>query len=509
MNVVGMTDELILDQPYVRLAAYCRVSSDSEDQLHSFGAQVRYYKDYERQHPQYRLVDIYADEGITGTSMKKRDEMNRMLRDCKKGLIDRIVVKSVARFARNTQELLTTIRFLKAVGVSVYFEEQGIDTDKLNSEMIVTFPGMVAQKESETISENLRWSYRKRMESGAFNCCAPAYGFQLEDGQLVIDESEAAVIRRIFNMYLEGYGLPTIARILNEEKIPCMRGTRWYMRGISYILKNERYMGDALLQKHYTTETLPFRQVKNHGEMPQYYVENANPAIISKEIFEAAGKLIKSRQKEITPTTSDSFLTGKIRCSQCGYTYRRHVVRGKTYWVCKGKDSGLTSCSNTHIEEKDLCRILYRMIFKLKGNARRLLSPLIRDMEIMQRKTGRNRDRITRIDKEIADLAARNLVVVRLYTSGALNSVDYSIKSGEINSRISMLRSERKALLTGEETDDRIEKLKDLLVLFEENDLSEMKSDDICRSFIENILIDGSRIVFRLQGGIELPEWIE
>ena len=146
------------DKP-IRLAAYCRVSSDSEDQLHSFAAQIQYYSAYERTHPEYTLVDIYADEGLTGTDMKKRDELNRLIRDCQKGKIDRIIIKSISRFARNTEELLTTLRLLKSIGVSVYFEEQGIDTDKLNMEMIVTFPGMAAQQESMSISENMRWSY--------------------------------------------------------------------------------------------------------------------------------------------------------------------------------------------------------------------------------------------------------------------------------------------------------------------------------------------------------------
>lgn len=300
MNVIEITAEKKPAQDTIRLAAYCRVSSDSEDQLHSFAAQIRYYKDYERRHPQYRLVDIYADEGITGTCMDKRDDLHRLIRDCKKGLIDRIIVKSVSRFARNTQELLATIRFLKDIGVSVYFEEQGIDTDKLNSEMIVTFPGMAAQQESESISGNMRWSYKKRMESGDFNCCAPAYGFDLIDGNLVINETEAVVVRRIFSMYLQGYGKQAIANKLNEESVPRRHGTKlWYAFGIDYMLNNERYMGDALLQKKYTTDTLPFKKVKNRGERPKYYVENANPAIVSRETYTAVQELQKSRQKNM------------------------------------------------------------------------------------------------------------------------------------------------------------------------------------------------------------------
>ena len=242
----------------IRLAAYCRVSSDSADQLHSFAAQIRYYSEYTAKHPEYELVDIYADEGLTGTEMKKRDELNRLIRDCKKGLIDRIIVKSVSRFARNTEELLVTLRMLTDLGVSVYFEEQGIDSSKLNMEMIVTFPGMAAQQESVNISGNMRWSYQKRMQSGDFNCTCPAYGFDLTNGQMVINETEAIVIRRIFSLYLQGFGMQAIANMLNEDGIPRRYGhTHWYSGTIKYVLTNERYMGDALLQKKFTTETLP------------------------------------------------------------------------------------------------------------------------------------------------------------------------------------------------------------------------------------------------------------
>lgn len=234
----------------IRLAAYCRVSSDSEDQHHSFATQIRYYTEYTQRNPQYRLVDIYADEGITGTCMEKRDDFHRLLRDCKSGLVDRIIVKSVSRFARNTEELLSALRMLSELGVSVYFEEQGIDTAIMNSEMIVTFPGMAAQQESMNISRNMRWSYRKRMESGDFNCCAPAYGFNLVNGRLEINEAEAVVVRRIFSLYLQGFGRQAIANMLNADGVRRRYNhKKWYEFTIEYILNNERYIGDALLQK--------------------------------------------------------------------------------------------------------------------------------------------------------------------------------------------------------------------------------------------------------------------
>ena len=206
------------DERLIRIAPYCRVSSDSADQLHSFAAQIRYYTEFVKSDPRYRLVDVYADEGVTGTSMEKRDEFNRLIRDCRKGKVDRVITKSVSRFARNTEELLTVIRTLKECGVSIYFEEQGIDTDRISNEMIVTFPGMAAQQESETISKNLRWGIRKRMQTGEYIGSGAPFGYRMVNGQLVICEKEAQTVRRIFDLYLQGYGKLRIARLLMRKK---------------------------------------------------------------------------------------------------------------------------------------------------------------------------------------------------------------------------------------------------------------------------------------------------
>ncbi len=226
-------------KPYEIIAPYTRVSSNSEDQLHSFAAQVKHYTEYVAEHPEYELVDIYADEGITGTRMDKRDDFNRLIRDCKKGKIDRIITKSVSRFARNTAEFLAATRALKKMGVSIYFEEQGIDTETVDLELMMTFPGIAAQRESETISENMRWSYQKRMESGDFNCCRAAYGYDLIDGELRINEAEAQVVRRIFHLYLQGCGKQAIANQLNAEGVPKRYGQKtWHLFTINYILNH-------------------------------------------------------------------------------------------------------------------------------------------------------------------------------------------------------------------------------------------------------------------------------
>ena len=367
MNVIDITAKQRERNTPIRFAAYCRVSSDSDDQLHSFAAQIRYYKGYEYQHPNHTLVDIYADEGLTGTSMEKRDEMHRLIQDCKREKIDRIITKSVSRFARNTPELLTLLRLLKELGVSVYFEEQDIDTDKLNMEMIVTFPGMIAQQESESISGNMRWSYKKRMESGEFNCCTPAFGYDLVDGELIVNESEACVIRMIYEMYLSGVGKQNIARCLNAQGIRGRYGKeKWHHNTITYILNNVRYIGDALLQKSYTTETLPFRRYKNNGVLPQYYVENSHPSIISKEEFEAAQSLQKIRRSESYKPKKVYPLTRMMRCPECGRTFRRQVVTGVASWLCSAQATGETDCESRRIKESAVYSAVSVLVYTLQ-----------------------------------------------------------------------------------------------------------------------------------------------
>lgn len=229
MKITEITQVKREENKKFRLAPYCRVSSDSADQKHSFATQIKYFMDYCKRNPEYELVDIYADEGISGTSMLKRDEFNRMILDCENGKIDRIIAKSVSRFARNTEELLLILRKLKSLNVSAYFEEQDIDTNRINAEMIVTFPGMAAEQESRSISDNLRWSCRKRMEQGEFFGNYVAYGYKLENKALVINEDEALIVRKIFDMYLSGMGKSTIAQTLNKEGIPTREDRKaWY-----------------------------------------------------------------------------------------------------------------------------------------------------------------------------------------------------------------------------------------------------------------------------------------
>lgn len=498
-------------QKIIRLAAYCRVSSDSKDQLHSFAAQIRYYTDYVNKHPQYELVDIYADEGLTGTCISKRDDFNRLIRDCKKGKIDRIVTKSVARFARNTQDLLTVLRMLKENGIGVYFEEQGIDTDKMNMEMIVTFPGMVAQQESVSISGNMRWSYKKRMESGDFNCCAPAYGYDLKNGQLTVNELEAVIVQRIFNLYLQGIGKQAIANILNEDAVPRKHDgqSKWHVFTIDYILNNERYMGDALLQKSFTTETLPFRKIRNRGEMPKYYVENSNPSIISREIYQAAQALQKAKATTTAVCKRSYTFSGVLHCPDCGHTLRRQIVRKKAYWICSYKAAGRSSCNNYRISEDDVSTAFGLMVKKLISNRKTLFETLIHQIETMQSMTSENQQKIYQIDKDIADLAAKNHMIAKLHTKGILCDADYMAQSGEIAQKLTALRVERRKKLSEDENDEWLDAVRTLNEILTDYELKDEFDEELFEQIIESVtVISGTELHFKLIGGITLPEKI-
>lgn len=249
MPQVQRIDPIVLPSEKETVAAYCRVSTNSEDQANSYNTQIAYYTKRISENPDWELVDIYADRGISGTSMAKRDEFNRMLADCREGKIKRVLVKSVSRFARNTTELLQTTRELKDLGVVVVFEEQGYDTSQVLGEMQLAMYAMAAQEESYSISKNMIWSYQKRMQNGTFLGTRAPYGYELIDGNLIIIPAEADVVRRIYELYLSGTGLNQIVFLLNREGVPAKGIDYWTYSAVRYVLSNERYIGNALLQK--------------------------------------------------------------------------------------------------------------------------------------------------------------------------------------------------------------------------------------------------------------------
>lgn len=452
----------VQEPPELRTAAYCRVSTDSSDQEHSFAAQVKYYTEMLEKLPDSTLVDIYADEGISGRGTAKRDDFNRLIADCKKGKIDRIITKSVSRFARNTVDCLQTVRMLSKLGVTVCFEKEHIDTAYMTSEVILALSGTQAQDESVSHGNNMKWSYTNAMKSGNFLGTVATYGYTLINrSTVIINEEEAKVVRMIKDMYLSGMGLQKIAKHLNAHGIMRRSGKPWNGLAIKYVLTNERYVGDALLQKGITTFEYPPRKIRNDGSQPQYYVENCLPAIFTREERSAILELMKQRGIKGRKVGGHP-LSKLLRCSECGHSYRRVVTSNDILWRCAYRSSGETDCTIYTVREEDVYEAFITAINKLRAGRDTILIPMIERLEAMQSKANGTTVKISTIDKEIAVLSRQSLVIAELLNQGILDTADFAAQNNELTQRIFDLRVKRRQLLAVNETDDALNALREL-----------------------------------------------
>ena len=353
------------EQKILRVAAYCRVSTQLEQQESSFEAQKNYYTEKITNNPNWKLAGIYADDGISGTDMKKRDEFNRLLQDCEAGKIDMILTKSISRFARNTVDTLNTLRILRKKGVTVFFEKEHIDTHADNGEMIITVLSGLAQEESFNLSENTRWGIIRKFENGTIMLNHNRFmGYTKgKDGELAIVPEEAETVRLIFRMYLEGTSIAGIKRHLEKEGILTVTGRKIWNEGtISKMLSNEKYMGDALLQKSYTADFLTKTRKKNNGEMRQYYITDNHEGIVAKEIYYAVQREKQRRAERRKPAvtrrtkekkkgySSKYILSNLLSCGECGQPYRRLT------WTRNGEKSIVWRCASRAEHRTKYCQ---------------------------------------------------------------------------------------------------------------------------------------------------------
>lgn len=510
-NTVVTIAPSIIPKSTLRVAAYCRVSSDSSDQLHSFAAQVQHYTKFISDNERMELADIYADEGITGTKTSKRDDFNRLIADCKKGKIDRVLTKSVSRFARNTADSLMYARLLKEYGVSILFEKENIDTAYMSSELLLALSGAQAQEESISISKNMRWSIENRMKAGTFIASHTAYGYKLVNGEYVIDESEAKIVKLIFKSFLSGMGKKAIADMLNNMDIPKrIDGVPWQISTVEYILTNERYIGDAVFQKTYTTETLPFVNKANNGEKAKYYVENTNPPLISRADFEMVQKLIKDNSLDKQRNKTVTYpLTQKIRC-KCGSTYKPLTVNGKKYWECAKHNLNSGECNSRRIPEKDIYEAFVTMMNKLRNCRADILPTAIAQTEQLQMKSSGFSAKIKEIDRQIAEFNNKSLVLARLNTKGIIRPAEYAEQNGNINECVNNLRSKRKQLLKEQDENSILSGLRTLndLLMNIENTLTEFDIE-VFKSTVKEITFPtDTNICFKLIGDLIITETI-
>ena len=481
----------------IRVGAYCRVSTDESDQKHSFNAQKIYFSNLYAHSVDYELVDLYADMGISGTKAEIRPEFMRMIDDCRHGKIERVVCKSISRFARNTKDCLTALRELKHLGVTVSFEKEGIDTAQVSDEIMITIMEGLAQEESASISRNVRWSIRRRMANGTFKVARVPYGYKKnEKRELVIDSEKAAVIRRIYSLYLSGYGMRKIAVLFNKEGLPSPTGKQWNNMTVKKILKQEKYIGDIRWQKTYGVFMGEQWKI-NNGDVDSFYIENAHPAIIDRETFFMAQKIREEAAEKSKPKNEivDRLFRGRIKCT-CGRSYYR-ISAKNDYWECTGRRMLGGNCDNYIFYHEELINAWERMCRKLREHADEILTPIMIQLEMM--KDTMYRTEIASLKERADDIQQRRYMLSKLCTEGCIDREDFMSAENEMNSELDEITSRIEKISIY--TDDTAE-----LIEMIYRAVNTTVPERLVNMILEYAEINGRNIIFHLIGGLYFRE---
>lgn len=493
-------------RPKLRVAAYCRVSTDSDEQASSYEVQVEHYTQFIQKNPEWELAGIFADDGISGTNTKKREEFNRMIEECMAGRIDMIITKSISRFARNTLDCLKYIRELKEKNIPVFFEKENINTMDSKGEVLLTIMASLAQQESQSLSQNIKLGLQYRYQNGEVQVNHNRFlGYTKdEEGHLVIEPTEAEVVKRIYREYLEGSSLLQIARGLETDGILTAAGkAKWRSTTLQKILRNEKYIGDALLQKTYTVDFLNKKRVQNNGIVPQYYVENSHPPIIPRDLYmQVQEEMVRranlhsgaKRKKRVY--SSKYALSSIVYCPKCGDIYRRIAWnnRGKhsTVWRCCTRvEHGPGKCDAPTIQESDLQAAAVKAINLALGNRDSMMTALQENIEAVIRQ--KDETSVEGINAKLEELQKE---LLRLASS----KKDYNSVADEID-RLRELK--QKALAEGAEREGlkkRIAEMREFLSS-QTTEVSEY-DEQLVRKFIEKVTVYEERFEVEFKSGM-------
>ncbi|SHK31068.1 Site-specific DNA recombinase [Caminicella sporogenes DSM 14501] len=437
----------------LKVCAYCRVSTGSSKQAESFETQISYYERYIKNNPKWEFVGIYADKGISGTTAARRTEFNRMIKDCEKGNIDLIITKSISRFAKNTADCLEVVRFLRSLNVGVYFERENINTLGAESELILSVLNSIAQDESRNMSENIKWAIQKRFKEGKVNVATKRFlGYDLNDeGELVINPQEAEIVRRIYREYLDGKSMNEIKNGLDRDGIKTITGKeKWQENTIKVILSNEKYYGDALLQKTVTLDYLTHKRKRNDGESPKYLVKNHHEPIISKEEFDRVQEIMADRAAKYgnIPEVRHKYnkryaFSGKIICGNCTGVFKRRTWNSKSpsrqiVWQCstyikEGKDA----CSMKAVDDMTLKAVFVRAFNRFYANREQFLSIFMKNVEKgFENKNTENSE----VQRQIQNIAEDIKKLIRLQIEGKISTEDYEKNYMELKKQLDKLK---------------------------------------------------------------------
>ena len=504
MPQVQVIQPIQLQPKRLRVAAYARVSSDSEDQLNSLSVQVDYYTHLIQENPNWDFAGIYADEGITGTSTKHREQFNRLMDDCRAGLIDRVLVKSASRFARNTADALASVREMKSLGVTVVFEKEGFDTETANGEMILSMICSVAQEESLSISKNMKWSIRKRMQSGTYVTASTPFGYRQENRKLIPYEPEALVVRFIYAQYLAGESVARITKLLNSQ-YPKETGA-WNSPAVQSILTNEKYRGDTCCQKRYTPDTLPLQKKRNKSQLPKYYIQESHPAIVMPTDFEKVQALLS--QKRTHRSQMHSYpLTKMAVCQFCGkmLSPKTHA-NGVRVWNCKTHIVDSTQCPIKPVYETELYGAFLSMYNKLFENRATLFLPIFNDLQRIQDIKSMQNEASNAVHTEILQISKQLHNLTRIHAQGYIEETVYQ----ERRIRIEQQLAEKKKYLTCQKQNGTAEKAlyqtKQIDRYMQNHTALTEFDEEAMRTIVKKIVVSNEAFVFELPNGLHLKE---
>ena len=494
------------EQPKLRVAAYCRVSTDSDEQETSYDAQVTHYTEYIQKNPEWELAGIFADDGISGTNTKKRTEFKRMIDECMAGNIDMIITKSISRFARNTLDCLQYIRQLKDKNIPVYFEKESINTMDAKGEVLITIMASLAQQESQSLSQNVKLGLQYRYQQGKVQVNYNRFlGYTKDkDGHLVIDPEQAEIVKRIYREYLEGSSMDKIAAGLMADGILTGAGKeKWHTSTINKILRNEKYMGDALLQKTYTTDFLTKKRIKNNGTVPQYYVEDDHEAIIPKELFmQVQAELVRRRVVHVSPTgkkrsfSCNHCFAQMVFCGDCGELYRRvhwnnHGCKS-IVWRCISRleNTGLF-CEARTVLESTLEQVMVTAINQALCDKDHFLITLQKNIETVI--CHENSHTLSAIDKRLTELQAELLKLASL-------KADYE----KVGDEIYRLRDEKqRAQVENLGRDELQKRINDMSAFLKYQPIALVQYDEaLVRRLIEKVTVYEDKFTVEFKSGV-------
>lgn len=495
-------------RPKLKVAAYCRVSTDSEEQASSYEVQVAHYTQFIQKNPEWELAGIYADDGIIGTNTKKREEFNRMIQDCMDGNIDMIITKSISRFARNILDCLKYIRELKEKNIPVFFEKENINTMDSKGEVLLTIMASLAQQESQSLSQNIKLGLQYCFQNGEVRVNHSRFlGYTKdEEGNLIIELAEAEVVKRIYREYLEGVSLLQIERGLEADGILTGAGkTKWRPETLKKILQNEKYIGDALLQKTYTVDYLNKKRVQNKEIVPQYYVENSHEPIIPRDLYmQVQEEMMRranlhsgaNRKKRVY--SSKYALSSIVYCSKCGEIYRRIAWnnRGKhsTVWRCCTRvEHGPTACDAPTIQEQDLQAAVVQAINLTLGNRENMMATLQENVEAVIRQEDETSSE--GIEVKLLELQKELLKLVN-------SKKDYNSVADEIDR---MRELKQNALVESAEREGLKQRIREMREFLEQQSTEVTEYDELLvRRLIEKVTVYDERFEVEFKSGAKV-----